>query len=236
MAELVEQFNNLSVISSQKSDVNIKIKKTRAPKQKSDVKIKNKGTGAGGNNINIYGKKFEELTDNQSMLLQDGYSKVIIRKNSKYGYYLQKTIKPSDEIEVEIIFVLQTGLNTYCNKFFNINLFREPDEAYIIKHNNDITKKTTIKILEKKTQNGQGSVETKLWAAPSLKREYEIVFGDKFNVEYAFCLSTYLSNKLHSKTLKYNVLKQILSENNILVFDGNSENYHTTLNEWINNF
>lgn len=40
MAELVEQFNNLSVISSQKSDVNIKIKKTRAPKQKVMLKLK----------------------------------------------------------------------------------------------------------------------------------------------------------------------------------------------------
>jgi len=29
-----------------------------------------------------------------------------------------------------------------------------------------------IKIVEKKEQNVEGSVETKLWSSPSLKREY----------------------------------------------------------------
>lgn len=50
---------------------------------------------------------------------------------------------------------------------YNINLFRNPDEAYIIKYN---TGKKIIKILEKKEQHIEGSVETKLWSGPSLKR------------------------------------------------------------------
>lgn len=33
----------------------------------------NKGTGAGGANTNYYGKKFEEKTNNEIKLLNDGY-------------------------------------------------------------------------------------------------------------------------------------------------------------------
>ena len=62
---------------------------------------------------------------------------------------------------------------------YNIKIFRCPDEAYIIEYN---TGKIEIKILEKKTQNVSGSVETKLWASPSLKREYQLLLGDKFNI------------------------------------------------------
>ena len=90
---------------------------------------------------------------------------------------------------------MQSGLKLFCQKNYNIDAIREPDEAYIIKKDD----KTTIKILEKKAQNGQGSVETKLWACIGLKREYEIVFGDNFIIEYAFCLSTFLQKKWNRK-------------------------------------
>jgi hypothetical protein len=40
--------------------------------KKVEEKIVNKGTGAGGANTNYYGKKFEEKTNNQIRLLNDG--------------------------------------------------------------------------------------------------------------------------------------------------------------------
>jgi len=214
MAELVETFENLKI------DNTLIVK----------VKIKNKGIGAGGSKTNEKGKKFEELTHNEKYLLENGYSKIVIDRKGKFGYYLHKKCE-----ETEISFILQSGLKSYCKKFFDIDVFRQPDEAYIIK-NNDINKKYIIKILEKKEQSREGSVETKLWAAPSLKREYELVLGNKFIIEYALCISSYLEKKLNNNTPKYNILKEILKENNILIFYGDSEKYQSDINEWCNTF
>jgi hypothetical protein len=36
----------------------------------------NRGTGAGGANTNLYGKKFEEQTNNYTRLLENGFSEV----------------------------------------------------------------------------------------------------------------------------------------------------------------
>jgi hypothetical protein len=123
----------------------------------------NKGTGAGGKNTNIYGKKFEDKTNNENKLIDDGFIKESYSK-TKYGYYLYKTI----------YFTLQNGLKLFIKSKYDIDIFRCPDEAYI------------IKILEKKEQNVEGSVETKLWSSPSLKREYELILGEilRLNIHY----------------------------------------------------
>ena len=83
------------------------------------------------------------------------------------------------------VFVLQNGLKKYMNFTYNIDVFRCPDEAYIIEYTSG---RKVIKILEKKEQNVEGSVETKLWAGSSLKREYELVLGLEFEVFYGFCV------------------------------------------------
>jgi hypothetical protein len=111
-------------------------------------------------------------------------------------------------------------------------MFRCPDEAYIIEYT---TGKKVIKILEKKEQNVEGSVETKLWSGPSLKREYELVLGSEFEVFYGFCISAFLKNKLISNEKKYVILNTILDENNIAVLFGDDENYFEILDAWFNN-
>ena len=107
----------------------------------------------------------------------------------------------------------------------------------IIEYNDD---NYDIKILEKKEQHVDGSVETKLWSGPSLKREYELVLGDKFNVYYSFCVNSFLQKKLLSEDKKYIILNKILNENNILVFFGDDNDYFDKINNWanysINNF
>jgi hypothetical protein len=192
------------------------------------TQIVNKGTGAGGSKTNLTGKKFEDKTNNQSRLLEMGYSKNCTKKNETY---LSKTFE-----DKTVVFVLQNGLKTYMKKNYNIDtLFRCPDEAYIIEYSSG---RKVIKILEKKEQNVEGSVETKLWAGHSLKREYEIVLemeGFAFEVEYGFCVNEFLKNKLTSDNLKYTILNRIFKEDNIAVLFGDDDNYFATLDVWINN-
>jgi hypothetical protein len=160
--------------------------------------IINKGTGSGGANTNYYGKKFEENTNNQIRLLNTGYIKHKFTKPKKrYNFYLSKTFE-----DKTIIFVSQNGLKMYMKNKHDIELFRCPDEAYIIEYKSG---KKVIKILEKKEQNVEGSVETKLWSGPSLKREYELMLGDDFEVHYGFCVSDFLKKKFMSseKNIKY---------------------------------
>lgn len=192
--------------------------------------IINNGTGAGGSNTNYYGKIFEEKTNNESKLLEQGYIKKSFLNNSKniYDYYLEKEFE--DKI---IIFVLQYGLKKYIKNKYNIDLFRCPDEAYIIEYKNG---NKIIKILEKKEQNVNGSVETKLWSCPSLKREYELVLlENNVKIEYYLCVNNFLKNKLISNDKKYMILNIILNENDINVLFGEDENYFILLNNWINN-
>ena len=208
MIEIIEELNNLKIIE-----------------ENNDL-IKNKGSGAGGKNTNKNGKSFENITDIETKLIDNKYEKKNIDK-TKYGYYLYKNIDNN-----KIIYVSQNGLKIYIKQKFDIELFRNPDEAYIIEKNG----KYIIKILEKKAQNVEGSVETKLWSGPALKREYEIIMGNNFVIEYSFCISKFLQEKIISNDKKYKVLKQILDESNINIFFGEDSNYFDKIYEWINNF
>lgn len=188
----------------------------------------NKGSGAGGANTNLYGKQFEEKTNNQMRLLHDGYTKHNYAKKIKATeFYLSKVFE-----DKTIVFVLQNGLKMYMKQKYNIDLFRCPDEAFIIEY---ATGKKVIKILEKKEQKVEGSVETKLWSGPSLKREYELVLGDNFEVYYGFCVSEFLKKKLTSNEKKYTILNTICAESNIVVLFGDDDNYFETFDTWLNN-
>ena len=110
--------------------------------------IKNKGTGAGGRNTNIYGLKFENKTDNESRLLNMGFN--ITNRPSKC--YFLKNLS-----EYDIIFVKQYSFIAYLKHYYDIEAFRKPDEAYIYEVNDEIV---NIKIIEKKSQYRDGSVET----------------------------------------------------------------------------
>ena len=94
-------------------------------------KEKNRGTGAGGSNTNYYGKNFEDETNNYFRLLKNGYEqKSLVKKQNKIThYYLLKIFE-----DKKIIFVLQNGLKLYMKQYYNIELFRCPDEAYIIEY------------------------------------------------------------------------------------------------------
>ena len=188
----------------------------------------NKGTGAGGSNTNYYGKQFEEKTNNERRLLEQGFSKNSFpQKKGIHAYYLSKLFE-----DKTVIFVLQHGLKLYMKYKYDITVCRCPDEAYIIEYN---TGRKVIKILEKKEQHVDGSVEGKLWGGPGYKREYEIVMGTQFEVYYGFCVSAFLKKKMTSNDQKYMILKIILNENNIVCLFGDDDNYFETFDIWFNN-
>lgn len=198
----------------------------------------NRGTGAGGAKTNHNGKKFEDKTDNEHKLLEHGYTKKYMKdiknehqdiKQIRYTKTDFCLIKEYDD--KTITYVKQNAFVKYMSKKFNIELYRCPDEAYIIEYKNG---RKVLKVLEKKNQNVDGSVEIKLWAAPSLKREYEIETNEKFEVIYGFCLNKFLQNKYVSEEKIYKTLNKILTENDIEVLFGDDENYFEILDKWIN--
>jgi len=184
---------------------------------------------AGGKNTTLLGKNFENLTNSEKFLLENGFVKIIMN-SCKYGYYLYKKL---EEQETEIFYVTQSGFKIFMKKFYSIDAIRHPDEAYIIK----TPRILRCKILEKKEQVMEGSVETKLWAAPALKREYEIMLECKFIIEYVFCVNKFIESKfLDNDNKKYQILAQIFRENNIAVLFGEREKYYSKLSRWIYNF
>ena len=189
--------------------------------------IVNKGTGAGGANTNLHGKKFEDKTNNTSRLLENSYEKIILNKKTKYGYYLTKTFE-----DKKIIFVSQSGLKDYIKHKYSIELFRCPDEAYIIEYN---TGKKVIKILEKKEQHVEGSVEDKLCNSLYFKEEYHEALEYNFEVEYAFCISKFLQNKIMSNKKRYIIFNKLMKKHNVSILFGDDETYFERVDEWINN-
>ena len=145
----------------------------------------------------------------------------------KYGM----TCKTKDKM---VTCTTQHNFIAFIKQKYGISVYRRPDEAYVTEFTSSQPKvKKVVRILEKKMQNVDGSVETKLFASPSLKREYELMFGPEFEIQYALCVSEFLKNKIMSGQPKYNNLKKILNENNIPILFGNDADYYKQLELWI---
>jgi len=174
----------------------------------------NKGSGAGGAYTNMYGKRFEDKTSNYTRLIDLGYVRYPLIKspNKPYHYHLSRTFE-----DMTITFVLQSGLKKYLIDKYNIEISRHPDEAYIIEYKSG---KTIIKILEKKEQYRDGSVEEKLLAGIGMKQIYEIQLGSDIEVKYGYCVNEFLKNKLLSDKKDYKLWIPILKKNNIDVLFG----------------
>jgi len=170
--------------------------------------IFNKGPGDGGNQTNINGLSFEIKTSIEKKLLLNNFEKIII---NKYDYYFEFNK------DYKIIYLTQSGFKTFIKKEFNVDIYKNPDEAFIIYKNDNYY----IKILEKKNQN----VEDKLKIDAFNEREYEMMFNNKqFIISYALCVNNYFEEKFESKGIKYINIKKILLENNIKLFYGD-DNY-----------
>ncbi len=80
---LIEKTGNIK----EQDDKNVKLilkNENKNRKGKNTITgIINRGTGAGGANTNYHGKKFEDKTNNQIRLLNDGYIKNSFTKKPK---------------------------------------------------------------------------------------------------------------------------------------------------------
>ena len=192
-------------------------------------KLINKGTGAGGANTNMNGLAYENKTSIETVLIKNNYKKYIFNK-TKCGYYYKCDL--SDKITV--MYFTQSGLKNYFKKKYNIEIHRNPDEAFLIKNDGNYI----LKILEKKNQNTEGSVEDKLKTGCFNRREYELMIGDiidncPIKIEYAFSISKFLQDKFTSTINKYIIMKKIMDEDNIKIFYGNDSDYFDKIIKWI---
>jgi hypothetical protein len=176
-------------------------------------------TKLGKCNAGIHGSTFEKKTNSSLILCKHKFKLNSIGKIQYLSGILNKH---------NVIFIKGKHFISYIKNIYHIETLRYPDEAYII-NLGDIT---YIKILEKKAQHVSGSNETKLWAGPSLKREFEIIFGNKFKITYGFCLNEYFKNKFATEK-KFTILNQILKEDNISIMFGDDSDYFEKLLEWI---
>lgn len=191
------------------------------------AEIQNRGTGAGGANTTINGRTFEERTENETRLLASGF----VRHRTpgckgKYAYYLEKEISPTQKI----YYVTQTGLKFFISFKFNKETFRRADEAYIIQNGDTYT----LKILEKKNQNTEGSVDTKLLAGQGFIDEYKFLLGETIKVDYAFCISDFLKKEYLADTLKGKGLRYVTEKQGIPILFGEDSDYYEKLDAWIN--
>lgn len=188
---------------------------------------KNKGTGAGGKNTTLNGGAFEKITSIEALLLEKEFTK----KNflTAKDYYMEKNVEKENK---KLIYVKQWGLKTFMEEFYASSATRKPDEAFIIIEKVNGQDKLTISILEKKYQARDGSADLKLWAGCALKREYEIYYENKHKINYSFSLSKFLINKINSGKIKWVILKKILKEHDINVFNPLDSDYFNQVINW----
>lgn len=180
-------------------------------------------TTTSGGNANINGKKFEHeaklaTPENADNFKPNPMIKCGMMKDCGNNYVCYVT--------------RQSEFNKLLKKQFNLVPIRIPDEAIIMVKSGVIT---AIYIIEKKEQKCEGSVETKLWASPALKREYELHF-EGIAIGYILCVNGYLYDKLTSDVKKYVILRKILRENNIPVVNGETPVYKQMIDEIISSF
>jgi hypothetical protein len=180
---------------------------------------RNKGHGAGGARTNLSGKCFEAATDIVPHLEKLGFERTKM-DNKKFSFYMQKQYENKT-----VTFVSQHGFKAYCKKYFDSHVPRCPDEAFIIDEYGSASK--VVKILEKKNQTCQGSVDTKLYCGPGFICEYEDCLGPGFSVEYALTLNDFF------KDPHYDRMHRVIKKLNVPVFYGNEENYFDNILSWV---
>jgi hypothetical protein len=180
-------------------------------------KVQNRGNGAGGKQTNINGKLWETVTSNESNLLKNGFE-------LRDGYLVM------EKNETIITYFSQGQLKRFFLNKYGLILCRNPDEAYLIQKND----KMVLKILEKKFQNVDGSVEDKLLTGNQIKREYTMSLESlNIDVSYAYCISEFLEKKIKSNKLKFVIWNRLFLQDDIKILFGENDDYFIKLNEWI---
>lgn len=184
---------------------------------------KNRGTGAGGKNTNKNGLSFEKKTDLERFLCDKGFVK---KELGKRHYYLFKKIKEG----FYIYYATKGSFNKILDKILSKKVYKIPDEGFLIKKGGVVS----VKIIEKKNQNVQGSVFEKMYTPVYVR---DVCYKKNLSVEtdYCYVVNSWLWDVLHSECLKCNDLLEYYEENNIKVFSGETADYFNSIYEWIKN-
>ncbi len=177
-----------------------------------------KQTTPGGSKTTQNGKHFEYHTDITPRLLHMGFTE------SKSGC-LEACMNG-------VVFKMTSKRNfkRFMKETYELEVTREPDEAYIIESSGQ----SVLKILEKKYQSQEGSVDDKLLAGDGIRKQYQRDVGDRFTVEYAFCVSTFIQRFLQNNKGKHTHFVDIISEDySIPIFFGEESDYFERLGQWI---
>ena len=186
---------------------------------------KNKGKGAGGKNTTVNGLSFELKTSIENKLLENNFKKVITNKKSKYGYFLEY-----EQNNHKIVYLTQFGFKLYFKNEFNIDTYKQPDEAFLIFNGSTYH----LKILEKKNQNVDGSVEDKLKTGLFNKKEYEKMLNNNILINNITNNNLLNNNITNNNLLTNNNLSNNNITNNNLLTNNNLSNNNIT-NNIINN-
>uniref|UniRef100_A0A6C0DEM2 Uncharacterized protein n=1 Tax=viral metagenome TaxID=1070528 RepID=A0A6C0DEM2_9ZZZZ len=186
--------------------------------QKNTNNIINKGTGAGGANTNKNGLLYEEKTNLEPLYATSIFDKetntYIVTFNgseSKYVRANKANLYKYMKYRGEVNNTLQQAAG--C---------KQPDEAYI---DND---RKIVFIIEKKFQQGSGSVDEKIQTGPFKQLHYSQQFPN-YTIHYIYCLSEWFKNKEYTSVLEY------LHQHNIPVFWGNEDEYKQKIIEYMTN-
>jgi hypothetical protein len=205
------------VKKEQKEQAAAAVKQEKLAK-KDQNKITNKGTGAGGANTNKNGLAYEELTDLTEKLKKNIPIKKGINEVEFEGYE-RKWIQASKD-----------NLKKYMKEIGELNEqitsapgCKEPDEAYI-----DPEQKIVF-IIEKKFQQGPGSVDEKIQTSHFKLKHYKKLFPNYNKIYYMYCLSDWFNRDEYKSSLEY------LEEEKVPYFWGSSETYKQDMIEFIHN-
>lgn len=192
-------------------------------------------SGPGGRATTKHGLQFEKNTSAAKFLQENGYKKYErlyrLESSDKKPRYTKCTYLKKHYPGKTIYYFDKLNFNIYSKKKFKVTCYRIPDEIYYIKY--FFERKPTLKVLEKKFQSVTGSVDQKLGLGNFFKFEYNEIYSNKFDIEYAFCVSDFLKRNVTSNKKKFNILKKYMNINNNALMFGEDDNYLDTLLTWI---
>lgn len=143
----------------------------------------------GGSLTNKHGLQFEQTVSLNEALINAGFSVYndgTVSKNGVIVGYSREKHKFRKFLEIQ-------GVNLSVNSDILL-----PDDAFI----NNMNK--VVYIIEKKYQNGNGSVAEKIQTCEYKKRQYEkLVYQMSFKVEYIYILSDFFRQPKFSDALAF---------------------------------
>lgn len=176
-------------------------------------------THGGGENTNKSGLIFEKKTCLYSLCKKHGFI-------DNYDINCKSKMSIKHISGKELICCTKNSFKKIINTKYQKEMYREPDDAFII---NNPGHNTKIYIIEKKAQFQSGSIDEKLFAVKYYLEDYKLNFGDGFDIKYILCVSSYLwdciekpinKNKKFNKWKNY---KNLMASPDIFIINGDND-------------